>query len=136
MMGFTPFIHFQGTCAAAMTFYHDVFGGTLTLHRFSDMPGGPPEFAGSDLVMNAQLTCPTGDLMGSDFPPGQAGKPQQAITIAHTAADLAGAQRVFDQLAQDGIAKMPFAQTFWSPGFGMVTDRFGTNWTVSVPDPG
>ena len=27
---------------------------------------------------------------------------------------------------------MPFGATFWSPGFGMVTDRFGTPWMVNV----
>jgi PhnB protein len=27
---------------------------------------------------------------------------------------------------------MPFAATFWSPGFGMVTDRFGIPWMVNV----
>jgi PhnB protein len=27
---------------------------------------------------------------------------------------------------------MPFAQTFWSPGFGMVVDRFGTPWMINV----
>jgi PhnB protein len=27
---------------------------------------------------------------------------------------------------------MPFQATFWSPGFGMVTDRFNTPWMVNV----
>jgi PhnB protein len=25
---------------------------------------------------------------------------------------------------------MPFQKTFWSAGFGMLTDRFGTPWMV------
>ena len=41
-------------------------------------------------------------------------------------------QRVFDALAVGGQVTMPFAATFWSPGFGMVTDRFGTPWMVNV----
>jgi PhnB protein len=25
---------------------------------------------------------------------------------------------------------MPFEKTFWSPGFGMLVDRFGIQWIV------
>jgi PhnB protein len=28
---------------------------------------------------------------------------------------------------------MPLAKTFWSPRFGMVTDKFGIGWMVIVP---
>ncbi len=28
---------------------------------------------------------------------------------------------------------MPLAQTFFSPRFGMVTDRFGVAWMIIVP---
>ena len=31
---------------------------------------------------------------------------------------------------------MPFQKTFWSEGFGMVTDRFGTPWMVNVAAEG
>jgi PhnB protein len=27
---------------------------------------------------------------------------------------------------------MPLGKTFWSPCFGMVTDRFGVGWMVTV----
>jgi PhnB protein len=27
---------------------------------------------------------------------------------------------------------MPIGKTFWSPCFGMVTDRFGVGWMVTV----
>lgn len=29
--------------------------------------------------------------------------------------------------------QMPLARTFWSPRFGMVTDRFGVGWMINVP---
>jgi PhnB protein len=28
---------------------------------------------------------------------------------------------------------MPLTKTFWSPRFGMLSDRFGVGWMVSVP---
>jgi PhnB protein len=30
------------------------------------------------------------------------------------------------------MGKMPLAKTFFSPRFGMVTDRFGVSWMIYV----
>ena len=43
-------------------------------------------------------------------------------------------QRIFNALAEGGTVAMPYAATFWSEGFGMVTDRFATPWMVNVSD--
>jgi PhnB protein len=40
---------------------------------------------------------------------------------------------VFDALANDGNVLMPMGPTFWSSCFGMVSDRFGLSWMVTVP---
>jgi len=133
-MTFTPYLHFQGNCAEAMTAYARIFGGDLTLTRFADMPDGPPEFRDCDLILHAMLTAPNATLLGSDYPPGQKGEPMQAISISYDAPDLAFARKVYDALLIGGIAVMPFEATFWSPGFGMLKDRFGTPWMISVPN--
>jgi PhnB protein len=44
----------------------------------------------------------------------------------------AEANRAFAALSEGGQVKMPLAKTFWSPCFGMLTDRFGIGWMVSV----
>lgn len=134
-MTFKPYIHFQGNCAEALTFYAEVFGAELTLFRYRDMPDAPPDFADCDLVMNAELVAGAHSLYASDFPPGETGDPQQALSISHDAPDLAQAQAIFDRLTEGGTVIMPFEATFWSPGFGMLKDRFGTHWMISVPDP-
>ena len=41
-------------------------------------------------------------------------------------------QRWFDQLSEGGRAVMPFGETFWSPGFGSLVDRFGVPWMINV----
>jgi PhnB protein len=43
------------------------------------------------------------------------------------------ANAAFAALAQGGKVTMPLTKTFWSPRFGMLTDRFGIGWMVSVP---
>jgi PhnB protein len=40
------------------------------------------------------------------------------------------ARKIFEMLAHGGQVTMPFGKTFWSDGFGMLIDRFGTPWMV------
>jgi PhnB protein len=52
-----------------------------------------------------------------------------------TVPDTARAKDVFDALAEGGQVQMPLAETFFSPGFGMLVDRFGTPWMVVTDMP-
>ena len=47
----------------------------------------------------------------------------------------AEADRAFNGLAEGGKVDMPLGKTFWSPRYGMVTDKFGLGWMVMVPAP-
>ena len=39
--------------------------------------------------------------------------------------------RIFNGLAVEGKIIMPIAQTFWSPCYGIVTDKFGIHWKIT-----
>lgn len=131
-MSFDPYLNFNGTCEAAMRFYAQVFGGTLSIQWFRDMPDAPAEFAQSDGVLHAVLMLEGRVLMASDLPPGYEAGPSQGINISHTAPDAAEAHRLFDALSDGGTVMMPLGQTFWSPLFGMLTDQFGINWMIGL----
>jgi PhnB protein len=131
-MSFDPYIHFQGSCREAMTAYQAIFGGDLQMMPYSAAPEGtgmPP----SDRIMHAALTVGGRMLLASDFPPGFEGDPQKAMSVSHIAASDAEARRVFAALGQGGAVIMDYAPTFWSDGFGMLKDRFGTHWMISAP---
>lgn len=132
-----PYIHFQGQCAEALTFYAQVFGGTdLQLMRYGEAPEAVAEWKASSRIMHGQVSLFGGTLMASDYPPGTEGDPQKGFSVMQTAPDAARARRVFDRLAAGGAVINPFGPTFFSPGFGMVRDRFGTHWIISaLPRP-
>lgn len=133
-----PYIHFQGQCAEALAYYATVFGGTgLQMMRYADGPEAPPAWTDSPRIMHGQVTIWDGTLMASDYPPGVAGDAQKGFSVMQSAPDTATARAVFDQLADGGTVIDPFKPTFFSPGFGMVQDRFGTHWIISaLPDTG
>lgn len=136
-MAFHPYLNFGGNCREAFTRYHEIFGGELTILAMADMPSEEPVPAGMEnLVMHAALTLDNGDLlMASDDPTSETFGPVQGIHVDYTTADLDRAARVFEQLAEGGTITMPIGETFWSPLFGMCTDRFGTPWMVSAESP-
>ena len=134
-MAFYPYLNFGGNCREAFTRYQEILGGELTLLGMSDMPSDQPVPADqADLVMHAALNVDGNLLMASDAQPGDFG-PVQGMYVDYTTSDSAEAERVFDALAEEGAVTMPFGETFWSPGFGMCVDRFGTPWMVDVERP-
>lgn len=138
-MQFTPYLSFQGQCADAMAFYAAIFGGTPKLMRFSDMPDQPgmPELPPEqkDWVMHADLTLPEGSsLFGADMPPQFGGQTQSGVSVTTHFPDTTKAKSVFERLSEGGTVTMPFNQTFFSPGFGMCKDRFGTSWMVMTDE--
>ena len=85
-----------------------------------------------DKIMHATLRIGGSNLMLSD---GHCdGKPVfNGFSLSLNAANEAEARRLFGALAEGGTVQMPLAKTFWSPSFGMLADRFGVGWMVSVP---
>ena len=145
-MQFAPYLNFDGNCAEAMAFYAKLFGGRIVFQStFGEVPpnaGMPPlpESAKSRL-MHAQLQVGAQSLMASDTLPAMPGQDPEAcggyrkpqgLWVSIGVETEAEGKRIFDGLAEGGQVTMPFARTFWSPGFGMVTDRFGTPWMVNV----
>lgn len=128
-----PYIHFQGQCAEALAFYDSVFGGGgVQTMRYADGPEVPPAWRESARIMHGQVTLFDGTLMASDYPPDVAGDPQSGFSVMQSAPDIDTGRKVFEALAEGGAIVTPFTATFFSPGFGMVKDRFGTHWIIST----
>jgi PhnB protein len=89
----------------------------------------PPD--SENKVMHATLRIGDTVVMASD---GRCeGAPSfQGFSLSVTVADEAQADRVFAALAEGGQVQMPLSKTFWSSRFGMLSDRFGVGWMVSV----
>lgn len=132
----TPYIIIQGgRCAEAIAFYADVFSGEVTLTMPST--GMPEEFVvppeRRDWVMHSEVTIGSGKVMASDDVFDMAG-PMVGCSVMMELPTKAEAETAFNRLADGGEIGMPFAPTFWSAGFGTLTDRFGTRWMVGTSE--
>lgn len=138
------YLFFDGRCEEALEYYREVAGAEITsIMRFKDNPepaansaaqgdgcgGGSP-----DKVMHADFLIGNTHLMASDGNCG--GQPKfEGFGLAVNCATVVEAERLFNAFSRDGHAVMPLGKTFFSPGFGMVADKFGVMWmTVTIPD--
>ncbi|MFI7483748.1 VOC family protein [Kocuria sp. M1R5S2] len=129
-----PYLTFRDTAEEAMTFYRSVFGGDLTVTRFSEF-GASEDPAEADKVMHAMLTTDAGMvLMASDTPDSMGLTPGDNISISISGDDAAALRRHWDDLSERGSTTMPLDRAPWGGLFGMCTDRFGIQWMVSIDD--
>jgi PhnB protein len=135
-MQIQPYLFFNGRCEEAIDFYRKTLGAEVEMMmRFKDSPDPmPPGMLApgfENKVMHAALRIGGAVLMASD---GMAPSATEfkGFSLSIDAPDAAGVDRLFNALAKGGSVTMPPGKTFWSPWFGMVTDRFGVGWMVGV----
>ena len=132
-----PYLFFGGNCKDAMTFYKKVFGGELTLTTY----GEGPENAHSDpkanseemksKIMHARLN---GDItiLASDNPHNSDIKNTGQFSLSVEGDNEQKLKGYFEELTNGGNIMAPLTRQFWGDTFGMVTDKFGVNWMVTI----
>jgi len=138
-MTIEPYLFFNGRCQEALGFYQRALGARVEMiMRFKESPDPVPEGRvaanSDDKIMHASILVGGARLMASDG--SCMGEPRfQGFSLSLAAPTEAEARRIFGALAEDGKVGMPIGKTFWSPCFGMVTDRFGVPWMITVAGP-
>lgn len=136
-MRISPHLTFDGQCKAAFLVYHRIFGGNLaTMLTYGDSPMASqvdPQW--HDRIVHATLAFGDVELTGADVLPQDYCRPQ-GFFVTLTLDRPSRAESIFNALAVEGDVRLPFGQTFWSPGFGVVVDRFGVPWELNcAPEP-
>jgi PhnB protein len=131
-----PYLFFGGRCEEAVAFYHSAIGAQVEmLMRFKDSPEQPPPGTlppgYENKVMHASFRVGGSVIMASDG--CEAESKFGGFSLSLSVVTEAEAQRAFAALAEGGKVTMPLGKTFWSPCFGMLEDRFGIGWMVTVP---
>jgi PhnB protein len=128
-----PYLFFDGRCDEALAFYKKALGAEVQmLMRWKDSPDKSmctPDNA--DKVMHSQIKIGDTVAMASDGRNG--GQPEfKGFALSVGVKDAAEVDRMFGALAEGGQVTMPLTETFFSPRFGMVADKFGVQWMLTV----
>ncbi len=130
-----PYLFFGGRCEEALAFYRAALGAQIEmimLYKDSPepLPPGMLQAGFESKVMHASFRIGASRLMASDG--CEEGASFNGFTLSLAVPTESEADRAFAALAEGGQVRMPLTKTFWSPRFGMLTDRFGVGWMVSV----
>lgn len=130
------YLFFGGRCEEALEFYRAAIGAELQmLMRHQDSPDSPPPGmlaeGWENKVMHTSFRVGETVLMASDGCSPEDGK-FNGFSLSLTFPTEAEAQRAFAALAEGGQVRMPLMKTFWSPCFGMLADRFGLGWMITI----
>jgi PhnB protein len=131
----TPTSHFDGRCEAAFKFYAKTLGGKIEAmmsHKGTSVEKHVPAAWGKK-ILHARLRVGDFTLMGSDAPPERY-QPTKGVSVALIFKDAKEGKRIFKALSKKGKVQMDFQETFWSSGFGTLTDQFGTPWMVDCEE--
>jgi PhnB protein len=131
-----PYLVLDGNAKEAIAFYKKALDAeVITVQTFGEMPADPnhplPDGV-KDRVMHALLKVGETDLMFSDTFPGMAHQIGNHVTIAIVIDDAVKSKQIFDALAEGGRIDMPLQETFWSPLYGQVVDKYSVAWQVST----
>lgn len=129
------YLFFGGRCDEALAFYGNAVGAKVEmLMRFNEspkpLPPGVLQPGFESKVMHASFRIGASTVMASD---GCAeGSSFKGFSLSLAVATETEADRAFAALSEGGQVTMPLGQTFWSPRYGMLIDRFGISWMVGV----
>jgi PhnB protein len=129
-----PYLVMNGNAKDAIQFYVKALDAQVLFSQsFGEMPENPdfplPEDA-KDRVSHATIKVGETELMLSDTFPGQPHQSGNQVTICITTDDAEKSRKMFEALTQGGQVQMPLQETFFSPAYGTVTDKFGVNFQL------
>ncbi|WP_400164552.1 VOC family protein [Brevibacillus sp. TJ4] len=131
-----PYFVMNGNAREAIEFYVKALDGNVLFSQtFGDMPESPdfpiPAEA-KDRITHATIQVGESQLMFSDTFPGQPHQIGNQVTVCISTDSLEKSQRIFEALKEGGQVSMPFQKTFFSPGYAVVTDKFGVTFQINT----
>lgn len=135
-MQVSPYLSFNGQCELAFRLYEQSLGGQCgPIFRYGGSPMAdqvPPDW--QDKIMHGSIAVGGLVLMGADVVPASYEEPK-GFSLSVQISNVSEAERIFQDLSQEGSVVVPLEKTFWAARFGMVIDRFGIPWTINCEEP-
>lgn len=124
-------LNFRGQAREALGFYQSVFGGSVAVVTYKEAHNVTKE---ADQIMWGQVAADSGfRVMAYDVPSHTPWNPGElAFLVVVEAQTPEEINAYWDKLSAGATITAPLAPSQWSPLYGMLKDRFGVNWVLSV----
>jgi PhnB protein len=129
-----PYLHFDGTCREAMTFYQAALGGELKLMTVGESPmAGKMPAAMHKNILHATLVSEGFTLMASDMMGPGGIKRGNALSLSLASGNRKEIESAFAKLSAGGNVTHKLQDEFFGL-HGALTDRFGVDWMFTFED--
>jgi PhnB protein len=128
----TPYLHFAGTAREALSFYGQVFGGSVQLHTFEEFKrtDGPAEAVAHGGLVDGPVRLFASDVAGDERPFRSEGLMFSLLGTAE-ASTLKG---WFARLSEGGRVVDDLQRRPWGEFDGQVVDRYGLHWLIGFEE--
>ncbi|WP_342438019.1 VOC family protein [Paenibacillus sp. FSL L8-0436] len=134
-----PFILLDGTAEEAIAFYQESLGAKL---QFKQTVGQGPQNPDSPLsdkekarIAHSVLSVGDTDIFVADLDIGQVLQTGNGINICLSTEDAGEAERLYNTLKEGGQIDVELGPVYFSPAYGMITDKFGVTFQIFTKRP-
>ncbi|MFF2886014.1 VOC family protein [Paenibacillus sp. NPDC057967] len=132
---FTPFIMLDGHANEAIRFYEQALGAQVVFKQtFGDIPEESDTSAMTEemkkRIAHSVMVVGGSELYVSDSEPNQPLERGDQVNICLTVKEVSEAERIYDALRSEGKVLLPLQPLYFSPAYGMITDRFGVTFQI------
>ena len=133
-MSIDVFLNFDGDCREAIEFYAGVFKLEMPerIMTYGQAPGVNVPDSAKDRIIYASLPIFGSNVMFSDCFPGSDYVKGTNIALTLGSDDACEIRRIYAALSEGGSVNMELGKTFFSELYGMITDKFGITWQLSL----
>ncbi|MEK4003217.1 VOC family protein [Paenibacillus sp. FSL H3-0333] len=129
-----PYILVDGSAREAIAFYQEALGAVVlfkqTMGEGPQNPDAPMTEQEKAQIAHAVLLAGETKFFVADYEPGMPRSRGNSINICLTVETEAEAQQLFTSLKAGGTVDIELAPAYYSPAYGMVTDKFGVCFQI------
>lgn len=135
MTQINPYLHFDGNCREAMTFYKECLGGELKVQTVGESPmAAQMPAAEHKKILQARLKKGEISLMASDMVGPKGIQKGNTVSLALVCSSKAEIETLFSKLGAGGKVSHALKEEFFGT-YGDLTDKFGIDWMFNYEKP-
>lgn len=135
MTQINAYLHFNGNCREAMTFYKQCLGGELKMQTVGESPmAGQMPAVAQKQILHALLKNDGITLMGSDMMGPEGVTKGIAISLTLVCSSKNEIENFFPKLSAGGKVTHALKEEFFGT-YGDLTDTYGINWMFNYEKP-
>ncbi len=134
------YLTFGGNAEEVLNYYSDVFATEKPIIlRYEDLPSEDREAMGMEEapkgIVHGSITINNSDIGASDMMQEGEELPVagRGYTLTYTTNSIEENEKIYERMISDGgVEIMKPEETFWSPSYGILNDKFGLQWMIMV----